>query len=128
MAYTGGLWDVFTAVSAGQLNINTASAGALQLLPGIDEHMAENIMKQRAGPDGMEGTEDDTPFMNVQQLLAVPGLNPALAQQLQRYITVRSTTFEVQVDVEFGSSKRRYYGLLRRNSGTDIQLLHLHWD
>jgi type II secretory pathway component PulK len=62
-----GLVELFSPFGA-RLNINTASAKTLQLLPGIDANTAERIVEQRAGPDGIDGTEDDVPFHSVQEL------------------------------------------------------------
>ena len=60
--YPFGLKDVFTAISSGHININTADANVLHMILGGDATAAENIIKLRAGPDGVDGTEDDTPF------------------------------------------------------------------
>src|SRR5512133_2239024 len=39
-----GLVDLFTPVSAGRININTASAEALQLIPGMNEILAQEFV------------------------------------------------------------------------------------
>jgi general secretion pathway protein K len=62
-----GLVELFSPYG-GRLNINTASAKTLQLLPGIDANTAQRIIEQRAGPDGIDGTEDDVPFHSVAEL------------------------------------------------------------
>ena len=76
--YPFGLVNIFTPISSGQININTADINVLQMIPGVDATTAAAIIKQRAGPDGVEGTEDDTPFRNVSQLSAT-GLSPQFA-------------------------------------------------
>ena len=50
-----GLVDLFTPLSGRLVNINTASVDALQVLPQIDENVAQAIRMARAGPDGVEG-------------------------------------------------------------------------
>ena len=60
--YPFGLKDVFTPISSGHININTADDNVLQMLPGVDDATAQNIIKLRAGPDGVDGTDDDTPL------------------------------------------------------------------
>jgi general secretion pathway protein K len=62
-----GLVELFSPFG-NKLNINTASAKTLQLLPGMDANTAQRIIEQRAGPDGMDGTEDDAPFHSVMEL------------------------------------------------------------
>jgi general secretion pathway protein K len=124
--YPFGLADVFTPVSSGKINVNTANANVLQIIPGVDATMAAAIIKQRAGPDGVDGTEDDTPFQSPQQL-AVVGLNPQIAAQLNNFCTVRSSTFEVHVTAQVGGYKREFIAILHRSSGTDIQVVGFYW-
>jgi general secretion pathway protein K len=124
-----GLVDIFTPVSSGRINLNTASAVTLQMIPGIDANMAAAIVRMRSGPDGIDGTDDDVPLRQPggQDLINI-GMNSQAAQALGQFCDVRSSTFEVQVDVEVGPSKRRYYALLRRNSPRDVQILTFRWE
>jgi type II secretory pathway component PulK len=123
---SAGLVDIFTPVSSGSVNINTASATTLRMI-GMDEATANRLINLRAGPDGVDGTEDDVPFSSPGEIINA-GLPPQLAQQFMSLLVVRSSTFEVEVDVEVGLSKRKYYALLRRNSPKDIQVLTMRWD
>ncbi len=127
--YPVGLVDLFNSLSAGRLNVNTASATTLQMIPGIDQNMAREIVQTRAGLDGVDGTEDDIPFMSPAQLSSVPGIPAGLIASLLRYCDVRSHTFEVQVDVELDGLKRTYYGILRRGAqrGGDFALVQFYW-
>ena len=86
-----------------QLNINTCSATALRMI-GLDEATANKIVSMRAGPDGVDGTADDVPFNNPGEIINA-GLPPQFASQFIPNLTVRSSTFQVQVDVEVGQSK-----------------------
>ena len=124
--YSFGFTNVFTTVSTGQLNINTADATVLQLLPGMDAESAQNIIKVRSGPDGIDGTMDDTPFRSPSQLSAA-GVNPQALQQMNQLCTVRSSTFDATVTVRIGSISRVYHAILIRNTGTDIQVVGFYW-
>jgi general secretion pathway protein K len=124
--YPFGLADIFTPISAGRININTADANVLQTLPGVDAAMAATIIQQRAGPDGVDGTEDDTPFRSPGQL-ATAGLNAQIVQQISRLCTTRSYTFEVHVTAQINGFKQEYVAILFRNSPTDIQVLSFYW-
>jgi general secretion pathway protein K len=80
-----GLVEMFSPFGS-RLNINTASAKTLQLLPGIDANTAQRIVEQRAGPDGIDGTDDDVPFHSIMELNSglpggpqAPGAPPAVA-------------------------------------------------
>jgi general secretion pathway protein K len=124
--YPFGLKDVFTAVSSGRINLNTADANVLQLIPGVDNNIAEAIIKQRSGPDGTDGTEDDTPFRSPNELAAA-GVSQQAMQQIGNLCTVRSSTFEVHVTAHIGDSSREFIAILFRNSGTDIQVVGFYW-
>jgi type II secretory pathway component PulK len=114
--YPFGMKDIFTPISSGRININTAGENVLQLLTGGDEAAAQNIIKQRAGPDGVEGTADDTPFAS-----------PSVAGVPSGAATTRSYTFEVHVTARIGDHQREYVAILYRNSPTDIQVLSFYW-
>ena len=122
-----GLIDLFTPISGRMVNVNTASAAVLQLLPGIDANVAHEIVRARSGPDSTEGNEDDTPFRNVGELINVPGMNRGAVGQLARYFTVRSGTFEVTVTARVGNYQREYIALIRRNNARDLQTLFFYW-
>ena len=125
MSNTVGLVDLFTPISSGKLNLNTVSAQTLQLIPGLDQNMASTIILLRVGPDGVDGTEDDTPFGG-----AGGRVGDALRQAtgsgggpLASLFTDRSSTFEVQVDVEISGYHKHYVAIIGRNSAQDIQTL-----
>ena len=124
--YPFGLKDLFTTISSGRININTADTNVLQMIPGVDAVTADNIVKLRDGPDGVEATADDTPFANINQLVQAD-VNPQLVAQLARVCTVRSSNFEVHVTAKIGDYQREYVAVLHRNSPTDIQVLTFYW-
>lgn len=129
---TVGFADLFTAVSNGPININTASKEVLQLLPGVDEVVAQNIIRVRAGPDGTDGTEDDTPFQSLAMLspAMVPGMVPEMAVEMQRLrlADVRSLTFHVVVDVRLGRVERRFNAFLGMRGAAGAEVLHFSWE
>jgi type II secretory pathway component PulK len=124
-----GLVDIFTPISSGRINLNTASLTALQMIPGVDADMAAAIIRMRAGPDGVDGNEDDTPLRQPggRDLINI-GLSAQAAQSLSQFCDVRSSTFEVEVLAEVGMSSRRYHAVLKRNGPKDVQILTLRWD
>ena len=126
--YTNALVDMFTTVSARLININTASDVVLQMIPGIDANIARGITTYRAGPDGVTGTEDDTPFRNVGELINVPGFGQQSVSGAGRVFTVRSATYEVHVTVDIGGQKREMVALIYRNGvPNDVRVLNTHW-
>lgn len=126
-SYSVGLKDIFTPISTGRININTASSTVLQMIPMVDENIATEIIRQRAGPDGVDGTDDDTPFANVGELINV-GLGGQAVQSLSRLCDVHSRTFEVQVDAEVAGYHRHFVAILGRNSPMDVKVLSFYWE
>ena len=119
--YPFGLKDVFTAISSGRININTAGTNVLAMIPGMNAAMADNLIKLRAGPDGVDGTDDDTPFQDAGQAIQSAGGNPGLAGN---FVSTRSSTFMVFITAQIGSAPpRKYTAILHRSSPTDIQVL-----
>ena len=118
--YPFGLVEIFTPFSSGKININTANANVLQMIPGVDAAMADAIIKQRAGPDGVDGTEDDISFNS-------PGQLGGFGIQDTSACDTRSFTYEVHATAQIGEFKREYVAILARTSGMDIQVLSFYW-
>ncbi len=119
-----GMVDVFTPISSGLINILTASAAQLQVLPYVNDAVANQIVQMRSevGDDGFLA------YRTPSDLLVNTALGRELAPQVAAYCTFRSTTFEATVVVEVGQSTRTYYALLRRNGPRDVQILGMRWE
>jgi general secretion pathway protein K len=124
--YAFGLKDVFTTFSDGRININTADANTLQLIPGVDEATAEAIIKTRNGPDGIAGTADDTPYLGPGDVQRA-GINREAAANIGQYCDVRSHTFEVHVTAHIASLSREYVAIVWRNTPNDIEVVGFYW-
>jgi type II secretory pathway component PulK len=125
-SYAFGLKAVFTPFSDGKININTADANVLQLIPGVDEATAEEIIKARAGPDGAEGTADDTPFQNTGDIQRA-GINREATQNIGTFCDVHSHTFEVHITAHYLDITREYVAIVWRNSPQDMRVVGFHW-
>ncbi len=124
-AYPVGLVDIFTPLSSGRININTASAAVLQALPGIDQQIAAAIVAGREGEDDGSGLVG--PYRSVDQVRRVPGLPMEIARQLATFCDVRSRTFEVTIDAQINGYKRQFVAILGRTPPRDIQVLNFYW-
>lgn len=120
--FSVGLADLFVPVSSGRININTASPTVLAMLPFMDENLVQEIIRFRAGLDGAEGTEDDTPLRNVGELVNIIP-NRQMVQSLMQFCDVRSRTFEVTVEAEINNYRRRFVALLARENPRSVQIL-----
>jgi len=114
-----GCVDVFTAISSSRVNVNTAPFAVLRVLLGGDEGLARQVIERRSGPDGQEGTEDDTPFRNPAEIPGA-GLNQG------NLFGIQSTVFEVHVEARLGSASGRYVGILRRGANREGQVMLFH--
>jgi general secretion pathway protein K len=123
-----GLVDLFNAGSARrEVNINTASAAVLQLLPGVDANLAAGIVELRAGPDGVDGTEDDTPFHTIGELINVPGMMPQFVQALQRLATVQSRSFIARIEVDVDQYRKVFVVHLIRLGARQVTVVNGYW-
>jgi general secretion pathway protein K len=120
-----GLVDLFTPLSTGKININTASSAVLQIVPGVDSMIADAIVAARDGED--DGTGLTGPYRSVDQVRRVPGVSLEMARQLAQFCDVRSKTFEVTIDAESGGYKRQFTAVLGRASAKDVQVLTFYW-
>lgn len=126
---TVGLVDLFTTISGAGIavNVNTASADVLAVIPGMDLGLARAIVDTRSGSDHVDGTEDDTPFFNVGELINVPGMDPNVVNAVRQYFTTRSFLFQVIVEAKIGDYKRTYIALVHRRNQQDIPILYFQW-
>jgi general secretion pathway protein K len=122
---TVGLTNLFTPLSDGKVNINTASAEVLEMIPGMDPLTAEAIVGGRSGQD--DGSGLTGPYRSVSQVSRNPNVPLPMVTRLQQFCDVRSRTFQVQVDAEVGGYKRTFYAVLGRNSPRDVQILTFYW-
>ena len=68
---------------SGTVNVNTATAEQLQLLPGIGESRARAVIDARKRRGGFERVDD---------LLEVKGIGEASLEQMRPYVTVDGKT------------------------------------
>ena len=123
--FNSGLVDLFTPLSSGRVNINTASADVLQLIPGVNPIMAEAIVNGRGGE--YDGSGLTGPFRGLGDMRRIPEVTLEASRTMAQFCDVRSRTFEVQVDASVGTYKRTFVAVLGRNSVRDIQVLTFRW-
>jgi len=116
---SAGLFDLFTPFhgAAGRVNVNTASAEVLQIVPGVDSTMASAIV----------GVRDQEPFHNVGELANVPGIDPVTMGSMQNLFTVQSRVFEITVDAEVSNYRRRFVALVHLDSPRQVTTLYFTW-
>jgi hypothetical protein len=125
-----GLKDLFTPLSDGKINLNTASREVKQLIPGVDAQTAEAIEAGCAGVDdgsGMFGA-----YNSIQDVLRRVPTIPQVGQvvnALNQFAEYRSRTFQVEVVADVGGYSRTFSAVLGRNpqNPRDVQILTFYW-
>jgi type II secretory pathway component PulK len=120
-----GLTNLFTPLSTGKININTASAEVLQVVPSITPEAAQGIVGARDGED--DGSGMFGPYRNLGEVRRVPEVSLPMLGALQQFCSVRSGTFEVHVDAQVAGYHRHFVGIIGRNNPRDIQILSFYW-
>lgn len=114
-----GLVDLFVPFhgAGAMININTASAEVMELIQGIDPSLANGIVSAR----------NDAPFHTPAEGLMAAGADPVMVNVLAPAFTVRSRVFEITVDAEIGTYKRRFVSLVDCRSARDVITLTFTW-
>jgi type II secretory pathway component PulK len=123
-----GLYDLFVPFhgAGNRVNINTASVEVLQVA-GLDPGMASALIAARSGPDGQSGTDDDIPFLNMNDALGAIGADPQTAAALGGAFTTMSRVFEITVLAEIGPYQRTFTALVDRRQRNDVTTLSFTW-
>jgi hypothetical protein len=116
-------WDAdFTLETAGPIDPAWASRDVLLSLPGMTEPFVDQFLTLRRGPDGVEGTEDDTVFKSLDEVLIALGYgSPQVKQQLAGLLGSNDPTIRV-VSVGQSGEVSRTVRMVVRKAGNAIQL------
>jgi general secretion pathway protein K len=120
-----GLVDLFTPISDGKININTASAAVLQLIPNMTPEAAQSIVSGREGED--DGSGLTGPYKNLGQVSRMPEINPEMTRLISQFGDVHSKTFQVNITASVNGYTRYFTAILGRNNPRDIQILSFYW-
>jgi general secretion pathway protein K len=111
---TPGWDDEFTLNSGGPVDLAWASRDVLLSLPGLTPEMVDRFLQLRQGPDGIDGTEDDTQFQTIEEVRAVLGLTEEQFKQLNGLISFKDPIFRVVSIGTAGKAKRTVQMVFRR--------------
>jgi hypothetical protein len=116
-------WDAdFTLNSSGPVDLAWASRAVLLALPGMNEQMVDQFLQTRAGPDGVDGTEDDAVFNSLDDVRNALGLSPDQFKALAPLIGFRDPVLRV-ISVGKSSDVTHVVRMVIRKSGNTPQLI-----
>jgi len=113
--------DELTVNSTGPVDLAWAPRDVLRALPGFTDAMVERFLQLRAGPDGKDGTADDTVFNSLDDIRAVLGLSPQQFQALSPFVSFKDPVMRI-VSTGRSSDVTRVIQLVFR-AGTTPQLI-----
>jgi len=114
--------DELTVNSTGPVDLAWAPRDVLRALPGFTDAMVERFLQLRAGPDGKDGTADDTVFNSLDDIRAALGLSPQQFQALSPFVLFKDPVLRI-VSTGRSSDVTRVIQLVFRRAGTTAQLI-----
>ncbi len=116
-------WDSeLTVNSTGPLDLAWASRDLLLSLPGMTEPIVDQFLTVRAGPDGIEGTEDDPQFKSIDDMRVAIGLTAEQFKQLAPLVGFKDQVLRVTSVGKSGNVKRVVQMVVRK-TGAIPQLI-----
>ncbi|MFA5189116.1 MAG: general secretion pathway protein GspK [Verrucomicrobiia bacterium] len=122
--YTG-LAQFLTTMPFIKVNVNTASSQVLQCMPGVTAQMAEQLIRYRQGDDGIDGTDDDKPLLEVGAIANVWSgtMSRNAMRALANSLGVSSSYFTIYSTGTVGSVRRMIVVTLFRNTEGSFQTI-----
>ncbi|BCX50042.1 general secretion pathway protein GspK [Haloferula helveola] len=107
----------FTIWSSGGLDINEAPAEMIAVAAEVSYEEALIIPETVRGPDGERDTDDDTPFQNAQEALALIGVDGSLRGDISARFSVNETTTRIESIGSAPGAKRKITLVVRNRTG-----------
>ena len=117
-----GWEDELTLNSAGPVDLSWASRDVMLALPGMTESLVDRFLMMRRGPDGIDGTADDTQFKSLDEIRAVLGFSSEQFKQLAALVGFKDPAVRV-VSVGKSGDATRVVQMIVRKTGNVPQLV-----
>ncbi|HSI13594.1 MAG TPA: hypothetical protein VK961_16230 [Chthoniobacter sp.] len=112
-----GWQDELTVYSLGPIDLTSASAEILELLPGLGDARVKTFITMRQGRDGIDGTEDDLVFKDLTEIQRALSLSPAQFEQLRPLVSMNDPTLEIRSLGHSGATTRTIEVIARKAGG-----------
>jgi Type II secretion system (T2SS), protein K len=108
-------WDGdFTINSSGPIDLVWASRDVLRSLPGMGDDLVDRFSELRRGPDGIDGTADDTQFSSLADIQSALGLTPEQFQQIASLVGFKDQIFRILSMGKSGNLTRSFLMIVRK--------------
>lgn len=107
----------FTVWSSGQLDLNDAPAELIAIAAECPLETAESLVESICGEDGIRDTDDDVPFQNLGEALAILGLDQQADSAITNRLTVNDPTTRIESIGQSMSAKRKITVIVRNRTG-----------
>ncbi|HEY2101753.1 MAG TPA: hypothetical protein VGH08_00725 [Chthoniobacterales bacterium] len=119
---TPGWDDELTLNSSGPVDVAWASRDVLRALPGMTDEIVDHFLQLRRGPDGNDGTPDDTTFKSLEDVRNALGISPQQFQALSPFISFKDSILRV-VSTGRSANMTRVVQVVFRRAGTAAQMI-----
>jgi general secretion pathway protein K len=108
-------WDEdLTLNSTGPVDVAWASRDVLLALPGMNEQLVDRFLEMRRGPDGIDGTADDTQFKTLDEVRSALGFTSEQFEQLAKLVSFKDPVYRVVSVGKAGNATRTVQFVFRR--------------
>jgi General secretion pathway protein K. len=117
-AFTSKLnWDEdFTINSSGPIDLAWASRDVLRALPGMRDDLVDRFLQLRNGPDGIDGTVDDTQFTSLADVQTALGLTAEQSEQIEGLVAFKDQVFRIISMGKSGDVTRSLQMIVRKGA------------
>jgi type II secretory pathway component PulK len=107
----------FTIWSGGKLDANEADAELIAAAAEVPVEDAQMVVDQVRGPDGVRNTEDDKPFQDIKEVLALLKVDTNMRPDIAQRFTLNDPAVRVESIGHSGDAKRKVTLVLRNRTG-----------
>ena len=109
--------DDFTIWHNGKINIQYAQEPVLAALAGLTPLQCRTLFELRAGPDGIEGNEDDVKFKSIEDVASLLGIGGAPLAALEEFFDVQGSVLRIESVGYCYGTKYRIIVIAQANGG-----------
>jgi len=112
--------DDFTIWHNGKINLQYAREPLLIALAGLSPEQCRSLFALRAGPDGIEGNEDDVKFGSPQEVAGLLGLGAVPLAALKEFFDVQGSVLRVESVGYCHGTKHKIIAIAPSNGGGQL--------